>query len=134
MKEFKIFKKEDILDNMDLLMDFYAKRYDSNYNIALKNSSHVCCCIEDGKIVGACRLITDYCSHTSIVDLVVDREKRRNGIGRRLMEDAIKCILELNTYYNNISTDPKNPWLKDFYESLGFKSRENYFTLTYPKE
>jgi len=134
MIEYKIFKKEEILENFDSLMKFYGEQYDSGYDVALKNSSHVCCCIKDGVVVGACRVMTDHCSQTFIVDLIVDEKERKNGIGRRIMQDAIKCVLELDTYFNSISTDPNSPWLKDFYESLGFVQEKNNFVLSYPKK
>jgi predicted GNAT family N-acyltransferase len=133
MPTFQIFNKNEILNNIDLIMDFYSQYYKSNYDIAIKNSSHICCCIQNNVIIGACRLITDYSAHTFIVDLVVQKEARQKGIGRQIMKDAIKCLLELDTYFNSISTDPRSPWLKEFYESLGFICEENLFELTYPR-
>ena len=62
------------------------------------------------------------------------QDERKNGIGRAIMQDAIKCILELNTRSNGLTTDPRSPWLRNFYESLGFINRENNFALTYPKK
>lgn len=115
-------------------MDFYSHYYGQNYDIAIKNSSHVCCAIKDGTVIGACRLVSDYCSQTFIVDLVVKEKERKNGIGTRIMKDAIKCLLELDTYFNGISTDPRSPWLKNFYKKLGFVSIKDYSALTYPKE
>jgi predicted GNAT family N-acyltransferase len=134
MRSLATFAKQEILDKLDLLMEFYGKYYDKNYDVALKNSSHVCCCLEDDKIVGACRIVTDYCSHAFIVDLVVESEKRKQGIGREIMKNVISAVLELNTYFNSIETDPRNPWLKGFYESLGFESLENNFVLAYSKK
>jgi predicted GNAT family N-acyltransferase len=134
MPEFKIFKQQEILDNLNLLKTFYCKYYGDTYDIAIKNSSHVCCAIKNKEVVGACRLVTDYCSHTFIVDLFVKEEERKNGVGTQLMKDAIQCLLELNTFFNSISTDPSRPWLKNFYEKLGFTSIENHNVLIYPKD
>lgn len=115
-------------------MNFYSKFYKQGYDIAVRNSSHVCCYLKNGVIVGACRIITDYHAHTSIVDLVVDKKERRTGVGKKIIESAIKCTKELNTSLTSLTTDPQHPWLKDFYKELGFVERKNHFVLVYPKK
>lgn len=135
MRKFKIFRKKEITKNLDLLMNFYGNFYNkslTDYRKALKNSSHVCCCLENGEVIGACRLMTDYGAHTYIVDLIVKEEKRGSGIGRRLMKDAVRCITELNTHFNTLTTDPRRPWLKKFYESLGFVHIKHHYGMNYP--
>ena len=134
MKEYKIFKGKEISKNLKLLMKFYGNYYNHpclDYRLALKNSSHVCCCLENGVVIGACRLMTDYGAHTYVVDLIVKEEKRGRGIGRRLMKDAIRCIAELNTHFNALTTDPRRPWLKKFYESLGFTHTKHHYGMNY---
>ena len=131
IREFKTIEKDEVLDYLGLLMDFYVGPYPANYHIALTNSSYICCCLEDGVVIGACRLITDYSRHTFVVDLSVKKEKRKTGVGRQIMKESIKIGSELRTGLS-LSTDPRKPWLKGFYENLGFSRKEGNHFFSYP--
>lgn len=53
-----------------------------------------------------------------IQKLVVHKGKRKQGIGRKLLETAIQKLLSLGVTYIPISSEPENV---AFYEKMGFK-------------
>lgn len=59
--------------------------------------------------------------HAELVDLVVHPDFRKHGIGRGICEVVINYALENGIKYFGLTFDKKNAWLKDFYESEGFR-------------
>ncbi|HUW24123.1 MAG TPA: GNAT family N-acetyltransferase [Patescibacteria group bacterium] len=54
-------------------------------------------------------------------ELFVKEEFRRQGIGERLVEFALKQDYPPEYQYFSVTHSPKEPWLTKFYESLGFE-------------
>lgn len=60
--------------------------------------------------------------HAEMVDLVVHPDYRRHGVGRQIVSFIKNYALEQNIKYFGLTYDENSPWLKDFYESEGFRS------------
>ena len=79
-------------------------------------------CIENDKIIATLRILEKGISYDeiSIGRVVVDKLYRRKNLGRKAMEMAIDFIN--NTYGNSPIRISAQVYIKDFYESLGFKA------------
>ena len=79
-------------------------------------------CIENDKIIATLRILEKGISYDeiSIGRVVVDKLYRRKKLGRKAMEMAIDFIK--NTYGNSPIRISAQVYIKDFYESLGFKA------------
>lgn len=58
-----------------------------------------------------------------IEELVVDKNYRGKGIGKRLIEAVIKKCEELNIGEIEVSTEITNINAREFYKSMGFKEK-----------
>ena len=78
-------------------------------------------CIENDKIIATLRILEKGISYDeiSIGRVVVDKLYRRKKLGRKAMEMAIDFIK--NTYGNSPIRISAQLYIKEFYESLGFK-------------
>lgn len=76
---------------------------------------------EDGKIVACLRMIPAGISYEepSIGRFVVDKEYRKNGIGRKLLQAAMDFII--NEWHESDIRISGQAYLVDFYESMGFE-------------
>ena len=79
-------------------------------------------CIENDKIIATLRILEKGISYDeiSIGRVVVDKLYRRKNLGRKAMEMAIDFIN--NTYGNSPIRISAQVYIKEFYESLGFKA------------
>src|SRR6056297_1655435 len=78
-------------------------------------------CMEDGKLMAYLRILEKGVSYDeiSIGRVLVNKEYRGRGLGKKLLEKAIEFIdSELNEYEIRISAQQ---YLTRFYESFGFK-------------
>ena len=82
--------------------------------------------VNDGKIVGSCYIaiipnITRQCSPIGFIENVVTASAyRRHGIGRKLMNTAVKYAKEQGCYKVTLQSGAKRTEAHDFYESVGF--------------
>ena len=78
-------------------------------------------CIENDKIIVTLRILEKGISYDeiSIGRVVVDKLYRRKNLGRKALEMAIDFIN--NTYGNSPIRISAQLYIKEFYESLGFK-------------
>lgn len=78
-------------------------------------------CIDNNKLIVTLRIIDKGVSYdeVSIGRVAVDKEYRRNNLGRKSMEKAISFIKE--TYGETDVRISAQVYIKDFYKSLGFK-------------
>ncbi len=118
----KILSQGQIGGKIEELLDFYTKLYEVKrdyYRIALKNSSFICIEQKNGKIIGACRILTDMTKHAHIVDFIIDPTFRGQGIGKELIAFAgaecekfgakyigLTCITELTDFYRKAGFGP----------------------------
>ena len=54
-------------------------------------------------------------------DLFVEENYRKQGIGKKLVEFALRQDYPPEYQYFSVTHSPKEPWLTKFYESLGFE-------------
>lgn len=97
--------------------------HDVNFNIGHKNSTLVISAWNGERLVGAARVLSDTIFRSYLLDLVVDPEYQRRGIGREIVK---RCI----AYY------PDSHWLVGsaddavcFYNKCGFTSTKGYLSL-----
>lgn len=58
--------------------------------------------------------------HAQLVDLTVHPDYRQHGIGAKLFDMRVKYCRDKEILYVGNTFDPKQPWLKEFYEKHGF--------------
>lgn len=90
---------------------------------AVERSDVVCAfCDPDGRLVAFSRVLTDFVYKAVIFDVIVAREYRENGLGRRLL-DAILCHPAL-LFVEHIELYCR-PELVPFYKQWGFTADVN---------
>jgi ribosomal protein S18 acetylase RimI-like enzyme len=89
---------------------------------ALLNSSYVVYAIQDKKLVGLARSISDGVSIHYLQDILVHPDFHKQGIGRKLLENCLENFKEVRTHM--ILTDDEEKQIK-FYESLGYTNTKN---------
>lgn len=92
-----------------------------------KNGSFCAVAVDDGRVVGyiAYEVIVD---EGSIVELAVDPEHRRKGVGRKLAELMLTSCTGVKTVCLEVRAS--NTAAKALYEALGFEAvsvRKNYY-------
>jgi ribosomal protein S18 acetylase RimI-like enzyme len=59
---------------------------------AFERSDLVCFALEDAKLVGASRALTDFEYHATIYDVAVHPDHQRSGIGTRMMQELMSAL------------------------------------------
>lgn len=97
--------------------------HDANFNIGYKNSTLVVSAWDGKRLVGAVRVLSDTIFRSYLLDLVVDPEYQRQGIGRELVK---RCV----AHY------PDSHWLVGaaddavgFYNKCGFTGDKGYLSI-----
>ena len=122
--EYNIVNKNDS-SQLGKTLTFYQTKYEIGYSdTTLENSAIIVTAKDGDKIVGAVRAISDMSRHSMVVDLIVDEKYRRQGIGTRLMEIIVEELKNKTERSIGLVTDPKLPWLEDFYKRIGFAELE----------
>lgn len=120
--EIKVLNNSEIIHNKEILSTFYVDKYYKGYEKAILNSTYIIIALDDDKVVGALRIITDSFRFALFVDFVVEENARNHGVGTKLTQKAVEVCKDL--YIDNIIlyTDPTKgkEWLVDFYKKLGF--------------
>jgi|GEM_PF-1379048 len=127
--EFKVYKETNKIAKR--LLDFYIDQYSTDRNFyrkAIENSGMVCVAEENGNIIGACRILTDFAKHAHIVDFIVDPAYRGKGIGKELIAFAGKECEKLGCSYIGLTCRPE---LEKFYEKAGFGPEEGFQYMKY---
>ena len=113
----------DFLKRTDLGSQYPQERFNERITKLLKNASiSLVARNEEKVIVGALLGLTDFAYWLYITDLGVDRKYERQGIGRRLMKEALKIAggeHDIAVYL--IANENAVP----FYEKLGMKKAED---------
>ena len=131
MKYLTIYNK-DIEEYKKKLGDFYFPSYSPEYIKAIENTPIICVCFDGEVIVGAGRILTDFNRFAFFVDLNVSKSYRRRGIGTQLVKNMLNECLKINiTRYIELSTDPKLPWLEEFYTKNGFSKDSDSTHMRY---
>lgn len=81
----------------------------------------------DGMIIGMTTLVIFKAlsgRRANLEDLVVDKDYRRQGIGRKLLEAALAFAKEEDVGYIDLTSRPSRVEANNLYVSLGFKKRD----------
>jgi ribosomal protein S18 acetylase RimI-like enzyme len=95
----------------------------------IKQSLCIVTARNERKLVGVGFLVGN-ARHAELVDIVVDPEARGDRVGTRITEALIADAEKRGVRYLNLVRDPNQPWLKSYYESLGFA--EINFAMEFP--
>ncbi len=126
-------KNPEIKKFADKLTSFYSSLYNVKsdyYKKAIENSGIICLAEENEKIVGACRILTDFTKHAHIVDLIVQPEYREKGLGKELITLAARECNKLGCKYIGLTCSPE---LIGFYGKVGFGPEEGFQYMKYKK-
>ncbi|HKL47347.1 MAG TPA: GNAT family N-acetyltransferase [Candidatus Izemoplasmatales bacterium] len=93
----------------------------------IQNSSFVCSAWVNNQMVGLIRVLSDDYTICYIQDLLVMDTHQKQGIGKTLVEIAIKKYANVRQII--LTTDETGPC--EFYEKIGFKPVKNYGCNTY---
>jgi len=78
--------------------------------------------------IGMGRVLSDGISDAYIQDVVVQKDFRKNGVGRRIIQTLIEhCIIHQVTWIALIS----EPHQDGFYQSIGFQEMKEYIPMKY---
>ena len=99
----------------------YSTDKKSCFEVFLKNNQKLCYVAlnDDDKVIGAIQGATDY-KRGYIHHLVVCRECRNNGIGKRLVLMVVNELKKMKLYDVVVLTDKKNVNAIKFYKKIGF--------------
>jgi N-acetylglutamate synthase-like GNAT family acetyltransferase len=120
MLQYKILSKSEVGKWADELSDFYKKYYDEAYSSVFENTDFVSICVENKKIIGAIRVISDLKRFALLVDLRVDERYQKQGIATNIMKRMLIKLKEMNIAHINLLVTKKTTWLKQFYTDMGF--------------
>jgi ribosomal protein S18 acetylase RimI-like enzyme len=81
-----------------------------------------------GKAVGMGRILSDGVSDAYIQDIVLQKNFRNKGIGKKLVSSLIKYCKNKNIFWIALIAEPNQD---DFYKKIGFKEMKNYTPMKY---
>lgn len=132
--KFQTITKKGMPEYRNAIIDFFGNyRYVEDYALAIDNSAFICVCWLNGKIVGAGRVVSDLSRFAFIVDLNVLENHRHKGIGKKLVKNMVQVCLDSKIRYIELSTDPRYPWLEDFYAKIGFIKINGGASMEWPR-
>jgi len=135
MHNIKLYTKEDIQTIADKAELFYISQgsHDSRGNIknAILGAQIISLAFIGDDIVGAAKVVGDGVRFSTIVDLVVGKQYRGQGVGTDLVQSLAKSC---DTFHVNLYTDPNDPGLTDFYKKAGFELVEGVYDFEWPKD
>ena len=99
----------------------YTKDIDSLLK-AFKNSSLVLLAIENDRVIGVLRSISDTVSIHYLQDILVLPEFQKSGVGRSLLKECLEIYKDVRTHMLLTDDEEKQ---KKFYESLGYKNTKD---------
>lgn len=120
MYQYKIIQKSAINKWSKDLNVFYEKYYDKNYSTVFKNTALTGVCLNNKKIIGAIRVISDLKRFALLVDLRVDAEHQNKGVATALIKNLIKELASIKVDHINLVVAKTPKWLKKFYNGIGF--------------
>ena len=102
-----------------------------DYNFSLDEFSYCLICEEDNIFIGFINYSIIY-ERAEIVDIIINPNYRKNGYGKKLLEEALKIIKSKNCNVVTLEVNSKNKIAINFYTKFDFKIksiRKNYYTL-----
>lgn len=132
--EINYYQKSEISKVAKQVAEFYSQEGFSyqieNIDGMVLGSQSIATAIIDGKLVGVGRTVGDEVRFTYIVDLIVNKDHRGQGIGTKLVRILAKSA---NTYWVELTTDPNDPRLPEFYQKAGFELSKGEHVFEWPK-
>lgn len=108
------------------VVNFYNRYFPEKSNPkAVANSSALFIAEKNERIIGCCRLLTDYSRNGILFDLTIRKIERRKGVGKELIKMALDYCREKSIKKVYLMTDPRHNWLTRFYQKQGFKIIED---------
>ncbi|MEK7528706.1 MAG: GNAT family N-acetyltransferase [Patescibacteria group bacterium] len=129
----RVIKSSKIKGFKKNIRDFYKKYYTKKYKNILESTSFVVVCLYNGKIVGACRVLSDLNRFAFLLDLRVSEKFQSKGIGKNIVKKIIEECRSLKVEHINLSTAHNEDWLVNFYKKIGFKPVSKYTHMEYGK-
>ena len=81
---------------------------------------------EGGRLVGVCRVLTDFARHCFVATLAVAREAQGQGVGRALIAATHEAAGGADKIVMFLHSEPE---AIGFYEKLGMRQEPNFFSL-----
>jgi len=132
--KFTILEKGDFPRLSKQILDFYKPKYKSPFTkTTIDNSTIICLAIDENKIIGAIRTISDLTRHAEIVDLIVDKDYRKQKIGTKLVQLIVNRLIKYGVKNIGLTTEPHEDWLIGFYQKIGFKLLKDSVYLEFEK-
>lgn len=122
-------KKEIV--NLYKSADWWKECYDpSEIDNLIKNSFSFVVAFEKNskKAVGMGRLLSDGMSDAYIQDLVVLKEYRKHGIGKKIVDFLLDICKENKISWIGLISEPGQ---NVFYEKIGFREMKNYVPMRF---
>jgi len=118
----------ELVESMDNTKGVDASHTPGNYIAALKNSNSHLLVAEIGKVVGFIHFTTRrtvlHKRPSGLIDeVVVSKDYRRKGVGRKLLSAAIEKCRQLGCCEIEVSTELANREAIEFYRGFGFEER-----------
>ena len=112
--------------DVDLARSFLTERIENS------ESSIFVACSDDNKCCGFTQLFPSFSSVAAkrlwvLNDLYVEKDSRRKGVGRKLMNKAREFAIETNARGIFLETGSSNTNAQALYESLGYEKNSEYF-------
>lgn len=89
---------------------------------AFENTTYVLLAIEEDRVHGALRSVSDEVSIHYLQDILINPEFQKKGLGRKLLEKSLDRFRDVRTHM--ILTDDEEKQLL-FYQSLGYKNTKS---------
>lgn len=97
---------------------------------ALLNSAAAVCCLENGRVVGCGRALSDGCSDAYIQDVVVASSARRRGIGGEIIRQLVREVRRSGCDWIALVGEPGT---EKFYRELGLEMKKDYTMWQIPE-
>ena len=91
---------------------------ESDFRKMLAHSLAYVCAYSGPELVGFVNLAWDGGIHAFLLDTTVHREWQRRGIGRHLVQEAVKVAAERGIHWLHVDYEPH---LDQFYKGCGFR-------------
>ncbi len=108
---------------------FTPNRRIEDINTMLKNSYLTLAFIEDGKLIGFCRAISDGIYKAFVFDVIVHHEYQNRGFGKEIMNTLMNHETLSDVGHIELYCSDK---ISGFYKKLGFETRTSLL-LRYTK-
>lgn len=110
--------------------DWWEKEYESDISFIdhiVKGSFLFAAAFDEtGRIIGMGRVLSDGCSDAYIQDVVVLKECRKQGIGRKIISFLVEMLEEKGIDWIGLIGEPAT---ESFYTHLGFKRLKDYIPM-----